>query len=487
MNFAGQIMPFLAAVVSMPVLAKALGIERLGLLNLAWVVLGSFSLLDLGLGRALTQVAAARLTVERSDALFGLLVAGCGMLFGVGFVAAAGLWIAAPWLVSHSITVSLPLHREAVVALQLLAIGLPFMMASTAARGFLEAHQRFGYVNLVRTPLGVVTYLGPVIVLPFSHSLVAAVAVLSLARIGACVTYLALCWRLVPPHATRSWLRRDDAAVLLRTGSWITLANVAGSFVAYADRLVLGIVVPVAALTHYAAPQEVISKLTVVPMTISAVIFPAFSAASALRSERVTGLFEKMSVYSYLVLFPVTFAGAAFAPQWMSLWMGEAFAAKSSVVAQLFCLGVLVNSLAVTPVSFLQASGRADLTAKLVCYEIPIYVALLWYASTRFDLAGAAVVWVGRILAETVLMYLASWQLLPDAQRLLKGHGRIGVGLASFVLLWLAPSDAVRLVVFVASAAYFAAVLPSLVAEEDRNSAWLFCRKLWTRISASAG
>jgi O-antigen/teichoic acid export membrane protein len=37
-NFAGQIMPFLAAVVSMPVLAKALGIERLGLLNLAWVV-----------------------------------------------------------------------------------------------------------------------------------------------------------------------------------------------------------------------------------------------------------------------------------------------------------------------------------------------------------------------------------------------------------------------------------------------------------------
>jgi hypothetical protein len=84
-------------------------------------------------------------------------------------------------------------------------------------------------------------------------------------------------------------------------------------------------------------------------------------------------------------------------------------------------------------------------------------------------------------------MYLASWQLLPDAQRLLKGHSRIGVGLASFVLLWLAPSDAVRLVVFAASAAYFAAVLPSLVAEEDRNSAWLFCRKLWTRISASAG
>ena len=165
MNFAGQIMPFLAAVVSMPVLAKALGIERLGLLNLAWVVLGSFSLLDLGLGRALTQVAAARLTVERSDALFGLLVAGCGMLFGVGFVAAASLWIAAPWLVSHSITVSLPLHREPWSHPQLLAIGLPFWRGVTAAWGFSKRIN--ADTSTRRTPLGASSRLGA-----FRHSTV---------------------------------------------------------------------------------------------------------------------------------------------------------------------------------------------------------------------------------------------------------------------------------------------------------------------------
>jgi O-antigen/teichoic acid export membrane protein len=485
-NFAGQIMPLLAAVICMPVLASALGIERLGLLNLAWVVLGSFGLLDLGLGRALTQIVATKLAVGRSEALSALLLAGSGLLFGVGFFAAASIWIAAPWLVSHSINVSINLHTEAVTSLQLLAIGLPFMMASTAARGFLEAHQRFGLVNVVRAPLGAVTYLGPVVVLPFSRSLVAAVAVLAIARVVACITYLALCWRLVPAVSARARPTTNDTAALLRTGSWITLANVAGSFVAYADRLVLGAVIPIATLTYYAAPQEVISKLTVVPMTIGAVIFPAFSAASALKSGQVTALFEKMSMYSYIALLPVTFAGAAFAPQWMSLWMGQAFAAHSAGVAQWFCLGVLVNSLAVTPVSFLQAAGRADLTAKLQCYEIPFYVAALWYASTRFGLTGVAVVWVVRILVDALLMYLASWQVLPDGNRLPKRQGRVfGIGLVGFALLWLSPNGLSRLLIFIASATLFLVALPKLLAEEDRTSARLFCRKLWMRISAS--
>src|SRR5262245_53992064 len=173
-------MPLLAAVICMPVLASALGIERLGLLNLAWVVLGSFGLLDLGLGRALTQIVAAKLAIGRSEALSALLLAGCGLLFLVGFFAAAIVAAAAPWLVSHSINVSINLHAEAVTSLQLLAIGLPFMMASTAGRGFLEAHQRFGLVNLVRSPIGAVTYLGPVFVLPFSLSLVEEVEVLAI-------------------------------------------------------------------------------------------------------------------------------------------------------------------------------------------------------------------------------------------------------------------------------------------------------------------
>jgi O-antigen/teichoic acid export membrane protein len=48
-NLAGQILPLLAAVFAIPILIEGMGVERFGVFMLAWVVLGYFSLFDLGL------------------------------------------------------------------------------------------------------------------------------------------------------------------------------------------------------------------------------------------------------------------------------------------------------------------------------------------------------------------------------------------------------------------------------------------------------
>ena len=60
-NLVGQGVPLITAVFAIPFLIKGLGIERFGVLTLAWMVIGYFSLFDLGLGRALTQLVSAKL------------------------------------------------------------------------------------------------------------------------------------------------------------------------------------------------------------------------------------------------------------------------------------------------------------------------------------------------------------------------------------------------------------------------------------------
>lgn len=60
LNFVGQALP-LVAVVTIPFIVRGLGIERFGLLSLAWVVLGYFTIFDLGLGRATTKYVAEAL------------------------------------------------------------------------------------------------------------------------------------------------------------------------------------------------------------------------------------------------------------------------------------------------------------------------------------------------------------------------------------------------------------------------------------------
>lgn len=75
-NLVGQILPVFVGIFTIPMLIKGLGTDRFGVLTLAWMVIGYFSLFDLGLGRALTQIIATRLGKEEANELldwFGLL------------------------------------------------------------------------------------------------------------------------------------------------------------------------------------------------------------------------------------------------------------------------------------------------------------------------------------------------------------------------------------------------------------------------------
>src|SRR5260370_22399359 len=60
-NLLGQLLPMAVAVVAIPPLVRGLGVARFGVLSLAWIVVGYFSLFDLGIGRALTKLVADKL------------------------------------------------------------------------------------------------------------------------------------------------------------------------------------------------------------------------------------------------------------------------------------------------------------------------------------------------------------------------------------------------------------------------------------------
>ena len=68
-NLIGQATPALAAVFTVPILIHRLGTERFGVLTLIWLIVGYFSIFDLGLGRALTQLLADRLGRDDHDAI----------------------------------------------------------------------------------------------------------------------------------------------------------------------------------------------------------------------------------------------------------------------------------------------------------------------------------------------------------------------------------------------------------------------------------
>lgn len=75
-NLAGYGLPLLVAVFAIPLLIKGLGIDRFGILTLAWMVMGYLSLFDLGLGRALTKLVSEKLSAGQEEEKSGLAADG---------------------------------------------------------------------------------------------------------------------------------------------------------------------------------------------------------------------------------------------------------------------------------------------------------------------------------------------------------------------------------------------------------------------------
>lgn len=71
------------------------------MLTLAWMVVGYFSLFDLGLGRAMTQLVAERLGRDNRAAIPAMVWTAMTLMTGLGLAGAALVALASPWLVGH--------------------------------------------------------------------------------------------------------------------------------------------------------------------------------------------------------------------------------------------------------------------------------------------------------------------------------------------------------------------------------------------------
>jgi len=88
-NLLGYGAPLLAALLSIPYIIQGLGTDRFGILTIAWVIIGYLSLLDMGLGRALTKVVAERLGTGQTEEIPSFIWTALGMTLILGILISA--------------------------------------------------------------------------------------------------------------------------------------------------------------------------------------------------------------------------------------------------------------------------------------------------------------------------------------------------------------------------------------------------------------
>ena len=428
----------LAAVISIPLLIKGIGLERFGALTLLWALLGYLALLDMGLVRSMVQIVAERLGQDNGRAeprkLAEIIVPALLLITGIGILAAVILVVFANPL-SAKLEADAQLRSELQDSLYIAAVIIPVALLSSGLRGLLEAHHHFAYTNLVRMIVGILNYLSPLLALLVRDSLPVVLAAVAAGRILGLLGLLILCSRLIPLGQSLPPFHSGTLKPLLSMGIWMAVNNLVGPIMMYADRFILGAVIAAGDIAYYTTPFEMVTRLLVLPAAISGVLFP-LTARHFRQSPETLPHILSLGIAAILTGYGIVMIGVTLGGEWLlALWLGQDFAQHSSRILIILALGGMLNGLAYVPYTLLQGVGRVDITARLQLIELPFYLGGLWLLIQSYGPLGAAIAWGLRTGFDLFLLLFFSYHLVPQAaERTVRIAAVIGAFTATTVL-----------------------------------------------------
>ncbi len=399
---AGAVVPLLLALVTVPIYLRVVGVERYGVLQIAWLLLGYFGLFDLGLGRATSfRIAAQRdsTLAARAETFWSALAVNIAM----GLMGGGLLWLVADWAFVRQVRVSAALQSEIRAALPYLAASVPIATITGVLTGALQGREKFLITNSISVtsttlfqllPLGVVLLWGPY--------LPALLAAALFARSVGVLTLFQQCWTEIAAQQPVR-INRGAMAALLRFGGWVTLTAVFGPMLVIADRFAMGAALGMAAVAVYSIPYNLASRIAVMPAALTNALFPKLSAAS-LSDARDIGT-TAMSLLLCLISPPVL-AAILLAEPFLKLWVGTKLGTEAGAIARVLILAFWFNALALVAFTSLQARGRPDIVTKILLVQIPPYWLGLYVGMHWFGLMGCAVACLGRMVMDYLLQ---SW------------------------------------------------------------------------------
>jgi O-antigen/teichoic acid export membrane protein len=404
LNFAGQVVPLLIGVVTIPRIVRGLGPEGFGILSIAWTLLSCFGIFDLGLGRATTKFVAEAIRPDKASRLPGLVYTSVGLQTILGVLGGLATAAFVPLLV-RLFKMPPASVSEARASLYVLALAVPILLCSNGLRGVLEAAQRFDLVNYIKVPTSISFYLIAAIAIPL-HLRVSTIVLWSvLSRLLSLAAYLVLCFHVFPQLRHGIRFVRQEVPALMSFGGWVMVSNTAGPIFGYLERFVIASALSVGVLTYYAVPFDLMSKIVIFPASIAPALFPYFSYHCDRPGSVVSDMTSRTLKYLLFLMTPVVAVFTIFAGDILRLWMGAEFAKQSTVVLQIIAVSFFINALAYIPFTSVQALGRPDLKAILDVVSLPVFVLYSWMFMRHMGISGAAVAKLVAGIIDTVFLF----------------------------------------------------------------------------------
>ena len=305
-NLLGQILPMLVGVFTIPYIVKGLGTNGYGILSIAYMVLGYFSIFDLGLSRATVKFVAGHLSPDKIHKVPELVWTSLSLLLGLGIVCGALAAAFVPVAVTRFLTMPPSFVGEARASLFILCASMPVMLGNDALRGVLEATQRFDLVNYVKVPGSICFYLFAALAIPFGIHVSGIVFILVMIRLSTAIAYLLLCFHALPGLRSNFRFSREAIRPLASFGGWIMVSNITGPIGGNLERFLIASGLSVGMLTYYSVPFDLVGKIAIFPASLAPALFPYFSYHGNKDGNEVSDVTSRSIRYLLFLMAPVT-------------------------------------------------------------------------------------------------------------------------------------------------------------------------------------
>jgi O-antigen/teichoic acid export membrane protein len=325
-----------------PYVVSHLGNVGYGVWTLLLSLTGYLGLLDLGVRGAVTRYV-AKFHTEADHRKASEVASSAIVIFGTaGLIAILTSLVFAFFVVGH-INVPPGYLTAARIVLFLTGLNIATSLVNGVFGGILVGLQRFDLTNSIEISINMLRALSIVVVLHLGYGIIALACVqlaFTLARWGANVV---LARHLYPQLRIRlALVDRAGVKLIFSFSVFSFLLHIGTSLIYASDNIVIGVYLPITAVTFYVIGGNLVEYARVLVSGISQTMTPLASSIEARRDpEELRNLVLQTSRWASMIILPVTCTFLLRGSSFIGLWMGQQYVGLSSHVLWVLSLTMI--------------------------------------------------------------------------------------------------------------------------------------------------
>jgi len=374
-----------------PIILHRLGAAEYGLWMIATSAVSAGGIIASGFCDASIQRVAHLRGIGEASSLEHTVRGILGINLVLGFMLAAGAWVAAPYAASHIATSNLPSWRECVISLRIASVLILVRSVESVGVSTQRAFEQYRSTVQISAIMRLLT-LSSAAVLAISGRRTVSILMTTgiFLLLGATLQFHGA-RKFLGDVSLRPTFQSDETRILLKLGVFVWLQAVGGVIFGQLDRILLGIYLGAAAVAPYSLCVQFAHPLFGATASGLHFLFPYLSG----RAETISNITLRQTVLkAFLCNLLLVVSGASalllFGNRLILLWAGAPVAQNAARIFKPIILASALMGLSVTGTYAMQALSLFRTVALITLASRAAMLLLMIYLLNRFGLQGLA-------------------------------------------------------------------------------------------------